>query len=428
MIWTSVRSALQRGYVQFFLSNLAQQAIAFLTVLAVARILPESEFAYVRIAQAYLAVLLIVGAAGVTAPILRYGADQHLNLVEKQQLFGHGLKIAMTASVLLMVVTFAAIAFRFPSGTNEWVVFVGYAAQLPALAALSISLVYLQGLQQFKKLALSQLLLKLLALMGLVGGAYFFGLQGLVVAALVVAVFSALAMLAVAPPRMGQSRPTFLPGDFNSLARYSVIGMLLTTLGQSSDLILLDALNVDKISIGSYSLATVFLVAASALVGTAQSVATPAFTALMNDPAQFHRQLRTWSIGMFVAGVFAAGFLLAAAWILKLWLFGERYEEFPALLALLMVKFILWSTYAIGGAALLGIGAIKKGSWIAAVTTALAFGAGYPLIQAFGVWGAASAQVVVALATFVLIWWVIRSELRQLEPRRGPVSAPDGME
>jgi len=420
MIRSSAKFALQRGYVQFFFSNIAQQGIAFLTVLAIAKILPEAEFAHVRIAQAYLAVLLIVGAAGVTAPILRYSADQGLGPLEKQRLFGHGLKIAMTASMLLMIATFAAIALRFPSASTERMVFLGYAAQLPALVALSISLVYLQGLQQFKQLALSQFALKLIALLGLVGGAYFFGLPGLVGAALAVAVFSALAMLMVAPPALARTRPSFLPTDFNSLARYSVIGMLLSALGQSSDLILLDALSVDKNAIGSYSLATVFLVAASALVGTAQSVATPAFTALMQNPALFRRRLRIWSFGMFAAGIVAAGGLLAAAWILKLWFFGARYAEFPALLSLLMIKFTLWSTYAIGGAALVGIGAIKKGSYIAAITTVLAFAASYPLIKAFGVWGAASAQVVVAVATFFLVWWVIRSELQLLESRHTP--------
>jgi O-antigen/teichoic acid export membrane protein len=419
MIWSQAKSLLQREHVQFFLSNLAQQALAFLTVLAVAKILPENEFAHVRIAQAYLAVLLIVGAAGVTAPILRYSADANPSSLEKRRLFGHGLKIAMLASAALMATAFAVVFARYPADSVERLVFLGYAAQIPAVVALSISLVYLQGLQRFRQLAASQFLLKAIALPCLVGGAYLFGVSGFVVAALAMAIFSALVMLMSAPPAMARRRPNFLPSDFNSLARYSVIGTMLSTLGQSSDLILLDVLHVDKNAIGSYSLATVFLVAASALVGTAQSVATPAFTQLMNDPARFRQKLFAWSSGMFLAGIVVAGCLLGAAYALKLWFFGARYAEFPSLLSLLIIKFILWSTYAIGGAALVGIGAIKTGSYIAALTTALAFAVSYPLIDRFGVWGAAGAQVIVALITFLLIWWVIRGELQQLQQRHG---------
>lgn len=427
MIWPQAKSLLQREHVQFFLSNLAQQALAFLTVLAVAKVLPENEFAYVRIAQAYLAVLLIVGATGVTAPILRYSADASPSALEKQRLFGHGLKIAMLASAALMATAFVVIFVRYPADSIERLVFLGYAAQIPAVVALSISLVYLQGLQRFRQLAVSQFLLKAIALPCLVGGAYLFGVSGFVVAALAMAVFSALAMLVSAPPAIPGRRPGFLPHDFNSLARYSVVGMLLSTLGQSSDLILLDVLHVDKNAIGSYSLATVFLVAASALVGTAQSVATPAFTKLMNDPQRFRQKLFAWSSGMFLAGMVVAVCLLGAAYALKLWFFGARYTEFPALLSLLIIKFVLWSTYAIGGAALVGIGAIKVGSYIAALTTALAFAVSYPLISRFGVWGAAGAQVIVAVVTFVLIWWIIRSELGKLQQRHSTVqggSAP----
>lgn len=426
MIWNEAKSLLQREHVQFFLSNLAQQVLAFLTVLAVAKVLPEHEFAYVRIAQAYLAVMLIVGACGVTAPILRYSADANPNSLEKQRLFGHGLKIAMLASAALMATAFIVVFARYPANSIERLVFLGYAAQIPAVVALSISLVYLQGLQRFRQLAVSQFLLKAIALPCLVGGAYLFGISGFVVAALAMAVFGALAMLVSAPPVIAGHRPSFLPHDFNSLARYSVVGMLLSTLGQSSDLILLDVLHVDKNAIGSYSLATVFLVAASALVGTAQSVATPAFTKLMNDPQRFRQKLFAWSSGMFLAGVVVAVCLLGVAYALKLWFFEARYAEFPALLSLLIIKFVLWSTYAIGGAALVGIGAIKVGSYIAALTTALAFAVSYPLINRFGVWGAASAQVIVAIVTFVLIWCVIRSELEKLQRHHGAAQRRSG--
>ena len=79
-------------------------------MLAIARLLPEAEFAVVRIAQAYLAVLLIVGVAGVSAPVLRYGADPLISSTEKQQLFGHGLKITLLAFACAVLI---GTAFAF---------------------------------------------------------------------------------------------------------------------------------------------------------------------------------------------------------------------------------------------------------------------------------------------------------------------------
>ena len=72
------------------------------------------------------------------------------------------------------------------------------------------------------------------------------------------------------------------------------------------------------------------------------------------------------------------------------------------------------------------IGEIRKGSYIAVVTTTLSFAGGAPLIMAYGVWGAAMTQVGVALVAFVLIGGTIRAELSRLDtaavPGRGEVT------
>lgn len=426
MIRSFVEKAITRGHFHFFISNLVQQAVAFVTVIVVAKLLPEAQFASVRVAQTYLAVLLILGSAGITAPVLRYCADGKFTSIERRQIFGYGAKFALLVSVLLTLIAFLVVFMRYRHADTERLIFIGYAAQLPALVLVSIALVYVQALQQFRTLAVNQLFLKLLALFALTGGTYWFGLRGLVFSALMVAYISAWWILRVARPLISTARPSVLPVDFTSLAKYSVLGTLVSTLGQSSDLILLDALAVNKTAVGTYSLASIFLIAAGALIGTAQGVVTPAFTAVMNKPEIFRKQLRNWSIAMFSSGIVASSSILIVGWVLETWFFGGRYANFSGLLALLMIKFCLWSTYAIGGAALVGIGAIKKGSAIAIFTTILAFATGFPLISKFGIWGAAWAQVIVAGANFVLIWWVIRNEVAMLDTDRNKCSFPAG--
>ena len=397
-----------------FASNLLQQVLAFATVLGIAKLLSPSDFALVRISQAYISVLLIVGAGGVTAPVLRYCADAQFDGTARRALLGHSLKVVFVTSLLVTAVSLMAALARYTLYTDEQFVFVAYALQLPAVAATSVFFVYLQAIQEFRRLAVSQVWLKMFSLVVILSGAFWYGLYGLLIAAGTAAWFGVLVTYRLTSPVFQLSRSLAVPKDYSSLARYSVFGMLVSALGQSSDLILLDAVGADKNAIGAYSLACVFLLAAGVIVGTAQSMATPAFTALIKQPEKFRKQLKVWSVAMFAASVPVALGLVALAWVLERWFFAAQYDGFSQVLALLMIKFCLWSTYAIGGAALVGAGAIRKGSWVAVITTILAFVAGFPMCAEFGIWGAAWTQVAVALVSFVLVWWVIREELKNL--------------
>jgi len=407
-------SAHARGYLHYFVSNVAQQVLAFVTMLVVAALLAPQEFALVRIAQAYLAVLLIVGAAGVTAPLLRYCADRGYLPEDKRRLLGRSLTVAATASATVTLLCLALTTWRFAESSPERAVFFSYALQLPALVAASIALVYLQALQSFRNLAASQLTMRAVTFVAVAVATQTAGLAGLVVAMLVAAYVNVVLLVALAPALKPLWEGGSNPADFSILARYSVFGMLASTLGQSSDLILLDALGVNRAETGVYSLAAVFLVAAGALVGTVQGVATPAFTAVMHSPNEFRRKLRRWTLAMATLGVGSAIVVYGIAWGIERWFLGGRYEGFSSILGLLLVKFVLWSTYAIGGAALVGIGEIRKGSWVAVITTTLSFAFGVPLIMALGVWGAALAQVAVALVAFLLIGWLILAEVSRL--------------
>jgi O-antigen/teichoic acid export membrane protein len=415
MIRASLMAAHARGYLHYFGSNVVQQGLAFATMLVVAALLPPQEFALVRIAQAYLAVLLIVGTAGVTAPLLRYCADPSYSSDDRRRLLGRSLSVAAAISAAVTSLCLLLTVLRFPENSAERTVFLGYALQLPALVAASIALVYLQALQSFRSLAVSQLAMRGLTFVAVTLAALAAGLAGLVVAMLAAVYANVLLMAWLAPTLRPLRGERHRPADFSKLARYSVFGMLVSALGQSSDLILLDALGVDRTAIGVYSLAALFLVAAGALVGTAQGVATPAFTALMHAPDEFRRKLLRWTVAMAAVGVVSSVVVYGFAWGLERWLLGDRYAGFSSLLGLLLVKFALWATYAIGGAALVGIGEIRKGSYIAVATTGLSFVAGVPLIMAFGVWGAAIAQVGVALVAFALIGKIILAELSRLD-------------
>lgn len=399
------------GLHHVMIANIAQQVVAFLGVLVIAKLLTPQEFGLVRIAMAYVAVATVIGAGGLTAPVLRYCADPGFDGDARRRVLGSGLRrLALVAAAT----TAAFLLLIFLSGRegNESLVLSAYALQIPALATGSLLLVYFQAVQRFRYLAYSQVTIRLLSFTLTAAGAWLYGLDGLLLAALVAAIAGILPLLLAARPVF---REMILPRDFSSLARYSFIGMLITTAGQYTDILLLDWVGTDHQLVAVYSLSTIFFFALSALAGAVQGVATPMFTGLMGDPAAFRTRLRNWSLGLSAAALPAASGAMALAWSLEHWFLGPAYAGLSLMVAILMLRFLLWCTYAVGGAALVGVGAVKQGTWIAAVTTSLAVAVGYPFCLLWNVWGAAWAQVVVALVSALLILHRIRLETVRLE-------------
>jgi O-antigen/teichoic acid export membrane protein len=395
------------------LGNMAQQGLAFATVLIVARLLQPDEFAVVRVALAYVAVATVVASGGLTAPILRYCADNRFDDMARRILLGVGLRRMIGVALVTLVVLLALIAVRQAGGV-ESSVFTMYAFQLPGLAAVSILLVYLQAIQEFKLMSAYQVVIRMLALMVTGAATYGFGLNGLLMSSLLVAYLGCVPLILMARPVFRPDKAVGIPADFSHLAAFGATGTLITAVGQYSDMILLDIVQVERSDVAVYSLATIFFFSAVAVGGAVQGIATPAFTALIDQPRRFRRQLHRWSGLLALAGVPVAVVNTLLAWAVERYFLGSQYDGLASVVALLMVKFCLWCTYAIGGAALVGIGAIRVGTSIALITTALAIVIGYPLCQHYGIWGAAWTQVLVALVSTVLVWRVIRMETRSM--------------
>lgn len=406
----------RHGLPYVMLSNVAQQGVAFLTVIFVAKFLAPDEFALVRLAMAYVAIATVLAVGGVTAPILRYCADVALLEPARCILLGVGVRRVLATSLAVLAAALTGIAW-WQLDPLQARVYAAYALQLPGLAVASLVLVYLQAVQRFKTLAFYQVAIRLAAFVFSVAAVYWHGLTGLLVAAVLVAYLACIPLVVLSRPKWRTTTGFKAPEDFSSLAFYSVFGTVVTTMGQYADLIILDVVGTQKEMIAVYSLATVFFFAAMAFGGAVQSVATPMFTTLMNDPVMFKKRLMFWSLMLSAGSIPLAVAMVLLAKVVEIWFLGCDYTGLVNILSILMIKFFVWSTFAVGGAALVGIGAIKQGAWIAVLTTLLTGVIGLPLCKHYGIYGAAWTQVVVTIASTFLIWWVILIEMRALKDR-----------
>lgn len=404
------------GLPYVMLSNVAQQGVAFVTVLVVARYLAPEEFAMVRLALAYVAIATVLAVGGITAPVLRYCADVALQDEDRRSFLGVSVRRVVVISFVVLGAALAWVVW-WPVDPLQATVYAAYALQLPGLAVASLVQVYLQAVQRFKALALYQVAIRLAALVLSVVAVVVWGLTGLLMAAGLVAYLSCVPLLALARPQWRPADGFRVPKDFSGLAFYSVFGTVVTAIGQYADLIILDVTGVPKAAIAVYSLATVFFFAALAVGGAVQSVATPMFTGLIHDPKLFQRRLVRWSVLLALVAIPVSLGLVGLAWVVETRFLGSNYAGLSGLLAILMLKFFLWSIFAVGGAALVGVGAIRQGAWIATLTTILSVAIGFPLCEQYGVYGAAWTQVLVGLVSAVLVLSVVRHEIRLLARR-----------
>ncbi len=409
------RMLMERGYVPVFSMNILLQLLGFGSTVMVAKFLLPTELAMVKTAQAYAAVAVILAGVGLTAPVLRFCADSRFSEDAQKAMLRTALRavawvsLAVVAAILLVVST--ALGFEAQPGR----VYALYALVLPALALTGLLYVYLQARQQFGALVKNQSLIKLASVCLVVWATYAWGLYGLLVMTVVVAYLGLLPLLRLTPVGWRTSTTVInLPPGFYRLAFYGMAGMFVSALGQSSDFILMDIVGTDRTDVGRYSLASVFFLGAATLTGSIQAVITPRFTTLLADPHQFIAYLRGWIPKIIMLSFAVACIAVGMGWILQTWFFGEKYVGFVGYLAILMLKYIVWSSYAIVGAAMLGAGIVKSGTWVAVATTIVSFALGYPFCRWWGATGAAVAQVGVTVLSLGLILWVQKLEFNRL--------------
>jgi len=81
-------------------------------------------------------------------------------------------------------------------------------------------------------------------------------------------------------------------------------------------------------------------------------------------------------------------------------------------LAILLIKYFFWSSYAVIGGAFAGMGLISYGFKISLITTPFGIVLSYFLLQWLGISGVAWAQAANALVTMIIIYSTYPGQIR----------------
>jgi O-antigen/teichoic acid export membrane protein len=403
-----------KGFFHLLSVNFLTQFLSFGSLLIVAKLLTQEEFGEIRLIQAYAAVFVVLAGFGVNTAILKICSEDR-PLEERVGILGGGLKrAAISTAVTLLVVaalTLSGILSASPR-LNLWL-FVYALGAIPFIVLNDNFSVFLQSLKRIKEMSKAQALIRLQSVILIVLATWLWGLQGFIGATIIAFAAGSLVLLRLIPRKGILIAGSSLPAAFSSIAVFSALANGTMLIGSYADMFILDRFMPDRALIGAYGLATAFLLGATQVTATVQAISTPYFSERAADEHWIKAQLRKTQLRMAALGLLVAAAIFGLAWLLVPLVYGPEYAPTLTFLGILLLKYIIFSSYAVVGVALLGLGLMRYNFAVVAITTPLGLVLAYALLQRYGAVGVAWAQVAVATLGFMLVMSFARLAFRR---------------
>jgi O-antigen/teichoic acid export membrane protein len=413
-----------RGFFHLLTANFLTQFLGFGTMLLVAKFLTPSELGDIKVLQSYTMLFAVVAGFGLNTAVLKYCAEDRGHQ-GREQILRHAVIVALGTSVIAMLLVGLLASLGVIASSHRMLMWLlVYASVIPFLVISGILSVYLQALKRIREMARAQALVKLQSFVLIVLCSWAWGFRGFIfatIAAYVVGLFPLLHQAGTG--FLGSSRATF-PAGFLHAAWFSMLANGVYTLGQNADVYMLDRFVPDRARIGYYALATVFVLAANQVTSTVQSIATPDFSQRAQDERWIRREMVRLQVRLSWLSVLVAGALWVGAAITVPIVYGPAYHQTLLYLAVLLAKYVLWSSYAVLGITLLGLGLMRFNFIVVAISTPLGLALTYVLLRRFGVIGAAWGQVATQAINLILLIGIVPIALRQLYRQPLTTGAP----
>ncbi len=402
----------EKGFFDLLSVNFLTQFLGFGSTLLVAKFLTPVELGEVKILQSYTSLFAILAGFGFNTAVLKICAEDR----PEQEKYGV-LRLALKRTLLATGITFLLLVLLSPTDVitssprlSFWLVI--YALTMPFSVLTSLFIVFLQSQKRIKVMARSQAIIKVQSVLFVILSTWLWGFKGFVFATIAAYAIGLLPLLHQVGLGFLESTLDKAPDLFMRYALFSVFANGVSMLGQRGDVYILDHFATNREMIGYYSLAIVFVGAASHVTSAVQSIVTPYFSEHAEDAVWFRRQLIINQVRMAALSVLVAVGVYAGASILIPLVYGAAYRPALTFLAVLLVKYIVWSSYAVMGPALLGIGLLHYNLIVVSITTPIGLALSCFLLQQMGIVGVAWAQVISAGLTFlfmaVSIWIAMR--------------------
>jgi O-antigen/teichoic acid export membrane protein len=406
VIFSQAQSLREKGFFHLLTANALTQALSFGITLFISKVLSPAEFGNAKILQSYFILFMVLAGSAFNPPVLKYCAEDRAP-GNREFILRYSLvrSLATTALALTLMIALSYLGIITSSRTMAfWLIIYGVA--MPFTVVTDIFYVYLQALRRMKKLSHAQVINRLLMFVLVVLGTWQWGLPGFVVGTVAACALGVLYPGWQVGLRFLKATAGNVPPRLYALALFSLLNNMATNLGQYGDMFILDHLVSDRQAIGFYSLATYFILAATQITITIQAILIPHFSRHGHERAWFDKNLRQYQILTIGLSLPVAATIWGVSWLLVRFVYGDIYQPTLSYLFVLMLRYLIFSGYAVIAAALIGLGLVRLNFISTLFATLAGLLLAYWLQFDYGVLGVAWAQAGAALINlgFMLFW------------------------
>jgi len=404
----------KKGFFDLLSVNFLTQFLGFGTLLLVAKFLTPTEFGQIKILQSYAAVLILLAGFGLNTAVLKFCAENRV-VEEKESILKLAMLRTIVASFLVLILLSGLVFTNIITSSREqssWLLI--YAIGIPFAALTALLMVYLQALKKIKQMARAQAIIKLQSIVVIVVCTWVWGFKGFIFATIIAYIIGLIPLLKqVGFGFIKTHLNRTIPNNFMHIAIFSLLANGINMIGQYADMFILDHFALNREAIGYYSLATIFILGATQVTGTVQAIATPYFSERGHDETWFRKKLFHTQTRMAALSVVVAIGVYVMAWLMLQLFYDDNYIVTLSYLSVLLLKYIIYSSCAIIGVSLVGLGLMKYNFIAVAISTPVGVMLSYLLLQRYGTIGVAWAQVFASVVTFILVLLISRIALRR---------------
>jgi O-antigen/teichoic acid export membrane protein len=391
--------------------------LGFLQNLLLARILGTDGVGHMAVVYSTMTVAALLGTAGVTSSILRYGAAAP-NEGAAWLLYRTGLRwcagIAVSVAALTAVLS-QTRAWVFDPVAGAWLPWI--AIGLPAQALGACASHFLQARGAMREKAIVDFASRLVTVGAVLTGSLLRGFDGAVVGYTIGSIAGGtLAVARAWTLRAATPAAPWVPT--RELMRFGAWGLLTNALGLglvTADIFCVSALVRDAGQVGVYFLAGQLQQIVGIPTRAYLDARFPEMTRLSADPSSLRalwRRMRWQLVGVSTLG--SVGLALVAPFALPV-VFGRDFAASSMPLAILLLGQIARSWGDAPGRAMFASGWVEGNFWLSVLSAGLTIGGNLALIPPFGIAGAALgtalAYAIWAICTTAVGNWFDRRRL-----------------
>jgi len=352
------------GLVELIVSNLLVQLSALFTIILLTDLLSPDEIGFFRLLFAYFIFFQMIGLLGCNASILKFCSENIDYKIKVARLVYFRRRSFLSSLVSTAVFNFFLILYVTPLSDSASFYMHIYTFCIPFAVYSLCSMALLQALKEVRIAAIAQGLIRICFLVLSIFGGIYGGLEFVIYFTLLGYLIGSLSLYIICEKKIKKSEGFVLNSKQKKSLKYHSNGMflaaLLSVLMQNIDFYLLGFLGATYSFIANFGIAALLFNIGSVIIGTIQTVISP-FISENQENLEWVRK-RTFkfqSILIPISLIFGLFMYLGLAFLVYLGFFSE-YENIIKYSIPVLIKYFVWSCFAVLGASLFAIGVVRE--------------------------------------------------------------------